>query len=228
MVPASSRVVAAWGTCFHGKSCRAALQSGSLGNHRQMFACSYEGVSQKTHKLVSHPALPEHGEHLPTEHTSRRLASHVVCKSCVLKTAKWLAVPALPIWHFPVPCAGCRQTCWAGTGSSRYRRQPRVGLRHRQPARQPGQRVSASCSAPAAWQQRQDSRPCSLCLNTDAVYWEFSSTPQPGTFQEVCLLQLFAAPRGCILLQKFTCRKLQDTPYQWNMKQEVFETPVLT
>lgn len=148
MVPASSRVDAAWGTCFHGKSCRAALRSGSLGNHRQMFACSYEAVSQKTHKPVSHPALPEHGEHLPTAHTS--LASHVVCKSCILKTAKWLVVPALPIWHFPVPCAGCRQTCWAGTGSSGYQRQPPVVLRHRQPARQPGQRVSCqllcSCS----------------------------------------------------------------------------------
>lgn len=92
----------------------------------------------------------------------------------------------------------------------------------------PGSGCRASCSAPAAWQQRQDSRPCSLCLNTDAVYWEFSSTPQPGAFQEVCLPQVFAAPRGCILLQKFTCRKLQDSPYQWNLKQVVFETPVLS
>lgn len=50
--PASSTLVAAWGTCFHGKSCRAVLRSGSLGNHRQMFACSYEAVNQKTHKLV--------------------------------------------------------------------------------------------------------------------------------------------------------------------------------
>lgn len=137
-------------------------------------------------------------------------------------------VPALPIWHSPLHCAGCRQTCWAGTGSSRYQCQHPVGLRHRQPARQLGQRVSASCSAPAAWQQRQDSRPCSLCLNTNAVYWEFSSTPQPGTFQEVCLPQLFAAPRGCILLQKFMCGKLQNSPYQSNLRQVVFETPVLT
>lgn len=52
MVRVSSMVVAAWGTCFHGKSCRAALRSGSLGNRTQMFAFSYEAVSQKTHKLV--------------------------------------------------------------------------------------------------------------------------------------------------------------------------------
>lgn len=162
---------------------------------------------------MSHPALPEHGEHLPTEHTSRRLASHAVCKSCILKTAKWLVVPALPIWHFPVPCAGCRQTRWAGTGSSRYQRQPSVGLRHRQAARQPGQRVSASCSAPAAWHQRQDSRPCSLCLNTNAVYWEFSSTPQPGTMQEVCLLQLFLQLPEAAYCCRNSCVEKSRTPH---------------
>lgn len=104
--PASSMLPAAWGTCFHGKSCRAALRSGSLGKHRQMFACSYEAVSQKTHKLVRlTPLRPSMGEHLPTEHASRRLAPRAVCKSCIPQTAKWLVVPALPIWHFPLPCA---------------------------------------------------------------------------------------------------------------------------
>lgn len=112
-------------------------------------------------------------------------------------------------------------------GRHRYQRQPRVGLRHQQPHVSPGSgfcQLLCSCSVAA----EQGSRPCSLSLNANAVYWEFSSTPQPGTFQEVCLPQLSAAPRGCILLQKFMCRKLQGSPHQSNLKQVVFESPVLT
>lgn len=40
------------GMCFHGEPSQAELQSGSLGNHTQMFACSREAVSQKTHEFV--------------------------------------------------------------------------------------------------------------------------------------------------------------------------------
>lgn len=86
--------------CFHGEPSQAELQSGSLGNHTQMFACS---ESENPRVRESYPAPPEHGEHLLKEQTSS-LHFHVVCRSCILRTAKWLLVLALPAP--PAPAAG--------------------------------------------------------------------------------------------------------------------------
>lgn len=125
------------------------------------------------------------------------------------------------------PCSPLSRLPADMLGRPRCQRQPCIGLRQQQPHVSPGSglcQLLCSCSVAA----EQGSRPCSLCLNANAVYWEFSSTPQAGTFQEVCLPQLSAAPRGCGLLQKFMCRKVQDSPHQSNLKQVVFETPVLT
>lgn len=100
-------VLAAWGTCFHGKPRRAALRSGSLGETtREMFARSSEAVSQKTHKQGSHPALPERGEHLPAERTSGRLSPMLSARSCILQTAERLVVPAPP--HLALCCPPSR------------------------------------------------------------------------------------------------------------------------
>lgn len=68
-----------------------------------MFACSWEAVSQKTHELMRVAPLCLSTGSVPHREQTSSLGFHVVCRSCILRTDKWLLVLALPIWRFLLP-----------------------------------------------------------------------------------------------------------------------------